>query len=91
MRTFAAYQPPQTPGTPVPAEARFIEQAAQLTERDWSTLDSATAIRLRTRLTELCERVAIAADLPLTHDPDPLPPAVWYHPATREFRAHPPA
>jgi hypothetical protein len=88
MRTFTAYKPPATPGTPVRAEERFLTQAAALTERDWSTIDNTEAIGLRTRLTELCERVAVAAGLPLPHDPDPLAPAVWYHPEAREFRVH---
>ena len=88
MRTFAAYKPPSTPSEPVAADARFIAQAAALVERDWSTLDFDEATRLRTRLDELCERVAVAAGLPLPHDPDPHAPIVFYHPDTRDFRAH---
>lgn len=84
LRTHAPYSPPSTPGVPVAAEPRFAVLAAALVERDWSTLDSAEAIRQATRLGELCERVAVAAGYAI----DDATHHVFYHPAEQAFKAH---
>src|SRR6187549_2756060 len=62
----------------VEAEERFKVRAESLIAKDWSTLDQAEAIRLRTQMDELCESIGLELE-------DAAP--VFFDATAREFYA----
>jgi hypothetical protein len=89
LRTHSAYSCPDREAyalehgvTPflVESDEQMKIRAQALIEKDWSTLDQKEAIKLRTRMDDLCEYLSVKLE-----DDSP----VFFDPSTREFYAFP--